>query len=379
MARYRRLIAFAAIAALVMLVDARASDEVVAEGVAEGVDMQAPFAPAVSIVGGERQLTYELYLTAYARHSLPIYGLTVLDGASRKVIHRLDRDDLATAIGHQGKLAPESDLGPGQRTVVYLTIPLRGKQTPSSLIHRLDFAPGQDRRPLGVELLGGYTTVVQDVPPVLGPPLRGGPWVAMYSPNLERGHRRVIYAPDGRSHIPGRHAIDWMRPADWPKQGEGEDALAVADAVVVGILDGMEDTQGDPAKIPLAYGTGNFVCLDLGNGRFAFYEHLLPGITLDVGDRVHRGQVIAKLGMTGHATVPHLHFHIADSINPLAAEGLPYALSGSQVLGRYATDDDFFSGRPWVTSGSISEAGLPPPRSVVSFEVATPKPKMPKP
>jgi murein DD-endopeptidase MepM/ murein hydrolase activator NlpD len=369
MARYWRLIACAAIACLVILVDAKASDEVVVEG----IDMQAPFAPEVSMVGGERQLTYEIYLTAYARHPLPVHGLTVLDGASRKPIYRLNRDDLATAIGHQGNEARETSLEPGQRTAVYLTIPLDGKQTPPSLIHRLDFAPGQGLDSVGVELLGGYTTVVKDRPPVLGPPLRGGPWVAVYSPDLERGHRRVIYASDGRSHIPGRHAIDWMRPVGWPKQGEGEDVLAVADAVVVGVLDGMEETHGDPAKIPLAYGTGNYVCLDLGNGRFAFYEHLLPGIALEIGDRVHRGQVIGRLGMTGHATAPHLHFHIADSTDPLAAEGLPYALIGAKVLGRYATDDDFFAGRPWVTSGVVSEAGLPAPRSVISFEVATKK------
>jgi murein DD-endopeptidase MepM/ murein hydrolase activator NlpD len=149
--------------------------------------------------------------------------------------------------------------------------------------------------------------------------------------------------------------------------------LAVADAVVVGVHDGMQETQGDPARIPLADGSGNYICLDLGHGRFAFYEHLLPGIALHVGDRVRRGQVVAKLGMTGHATMPHLHFHVADASSPLAAEGLPYALSGTKVLGRYASADDFTLGRPWKEApGSTSEIGLPPPGSVVSFEAPKP-------
>ena len=37
-------------------------------------------------------------------------------------------------------------------------------------------------------------------PVVLGAPLAGGPWAAVYHPDWERGHRRVFYTVDG---VPG--------------------------------------------------------------------------------------------------------------------------------------------------------------------------------
>jgi murein DD-endopeptidase MepM/ murein hydrolase activator NlpD len=260
-------------------------------------------------------------------------------------------------------------LEPDHRTALYLTIALTDKQTPKSLVHRLELRPEPGDEPAVFQLLGGYTAISSEPLPTVGSPLRGGPWVALYDLTLERGHRRVIYATSGRSHIPGRHAIDWMRPVGWPKSGEGDDVLAVSDAVVVGIHDGMQDTLGDPGRIPLAAASGNYICLGLGNGRFAFYEHLLPGLHVHVGDRVRRGQVIAKVGMTGHATTPHLHFHVADTSDPLAAEGLPYALSGTTLLGWYASADDVFTGHAWSpVSSARFVVGLPAPGSVVSFD-----------
>src|SRR3546814_3208759 len=73
--------------------------------------------------------------------------------------------------------------------------------------------------------------------------------------------------------------------------------------------------------------TGNYVALDLGDGRHAFYEHLKPGsIRVVPGQRVRRGEVIAELGFTGDSTGPHLHFHVADAPSPLGAEGLPFEI-----------------------------------------------------
>ena len=80
--------------------------------------------------------------------------------------------------------------------------------------------------------------------PRLSPPLRGGPWVAVYDPGMERGHRRVFYATEGSATLPGRFAIDFMKldergklssgDADIPAShhGFGADVLAVADPSV---------------------------------------------------------------------------------------------------------------------------------------------------
>jgi murein DD-endopeptidase MepM/ murein hydrolase activator NlpD len=69
---------------------------------------------------------------------------------------------------------------------------------------------------------------------------------------------------------------------------------------------------------------GNYVVVDHGNDEFSFYGHLSEGcILVSVGQKVKRGDVIAKVGNTGHSVEPHLHFQLMDSPSFLEANGLP--------------------------------------------------------
>ena len=115
--------------------------------------------------------------------------------------------------------------------------------------------------------------------------------------------------------------------------------------------------------------SANTVVLDLGGGRHAFYEHLAPGsVRVAKGDRVTRGQMLAQVGLTGQGSEPHLHFHVADAPDHLAAEGLPYRLDGARLVGRYGAPDRFFARGAWqpLRRGRPVH-GLPAPVSVVSF------------
>jgi murein DD-endopeptidase len=111
----------------------------------------------------------------------------------------------------------------------------------------------------------------------------------------------------------------------------GTEVLAVADATVSAAHDGIpENEPSDIRAVPITLDTvgGNYLILDLGAGRYALYAHLQPGSArVKVGDKVHRGQVLALLGNTGNSDAPHLHFHIADTNSPLGAEGLPYSFA----------------------------------------------------
>lgn len=65
-------------------------------------------------------------------------------------------------------------------------------------------------------------------------------------------------------------------------------------------------------------GYGGLVEVDHGNGYVTRYAHNKT-ITVKVGDKVSKGQVVALMGSTGRSTGPHLHFEVlrdGKHINP---------------------------------------------------------------
>jgi murein DD-endopeptidase MepM/ murein hydrolase activator NlpD len=146
--------------------------------------------------------------------------------------------------------------------------------------------------------------------------------------------------------------------------------LAVADARVAAVRDGMDE----PARISQRThpapedDAGNYVALQLADGRHAFYEHLRKhSIRVAVGERVRAGQVIAALGFSGESTGPHLHFHVADASSPLGGEGLPFEIRTFERLGRY--DDISRLGKPWqaADSDAVRHREWPGSNTVVRF------------
>lgn len=351
----------------------------------QSFDLLVASAPTPVTVDGRRTLVYELHLANFAAEPLRLARVEVLADARQAPLRSLDGAALAAALGRPGlgKAADKSLVAPGMHAIVYLNLAV--DEVPSMLWHRVEFVAAGGGPSSRVE--GGRTQPMPSAALALGPPLRGGPWIAVYSAEWERGHRRVTYAVDGRVRIPGRHAIDWVRidangksftgegkdKNQWP--GYGADVLAVADATVSAMRDDVaEPTQVSADNPPVAIGdaSGNYVALRLTDGRHAFYEHLQPGsIKVRRGDRVHRGEPIAALGYTGESTGPHLHFHVADAEQPLAAEGLPYALDGWRRLGAYASFDAYAQGGPWTPPATAAAApagdGFPAPFSVVQF------------
>jgi murein DD-endopeptidase MepM/ murein hydrolase activator NlpD len=351
---------------------------------ADSFDLQVTWSPASVTIAGTAQFVYELHVSSFAAAPLELERIDVIDESDHRHVASLAGDDLKQAIGRPDLPAKGSDparIPPGVRAVVYLSIPaagLAGHRLEHMLAYRSLSGESHDVR-------GGEFTAASAKPIVLGPPLRGGPWAAIYNAAWARGHRRVLYTVNGKVHIPGRFAIDWIkldnagkhargggsRPADW--YGYGEQVLAVADATVADAQDDMgEPTRvSDSNRVAMEKASGNYVALDLGQGRYVFYEHLKPGsIRVKAGDKVKRGQVIGLLGYTGNTTGPHLHLHVSNGNTPLDAEGLPYAFDRYEWLGTFASPQAFEDGQAWLVpaGGSKQSADeLPAPFSVVAF------------
>jgi murein DD-endopeptidase MepM/ murein hydrolase activator NlpD len=104
---------------------------------------------------------------------------------------------------------------------------------------------------------------------------------------------------EGGSRDPEHPGIDIAIPS-------GSYVLAAGDGIVV-------DVAEDPIY-------GLHLVLDHGGGYRTLYGHA-SFATVQPGDRVFRGEVVALSGSTGRSTAPHLHFEIlrdGEPVDPLA-------------------------------------------------------------
>jgi murein DD-endopeptidase len=354
-------------------------------GSVQSLDIRVPVAPQPVRVGETVHVFYELHLTNYASAAASLNEIAVVNADTSAVIQRYEGDALAALLVlpvDVKDIEPRS-IPAGMHGAIYITLPLE-QPLPTKLAHRVTLSVPVRNEPRSVTLNSDVLAI--DTTPLLelAPPLRGGTWAALYAPEMERGHRRVLYVVDGHAHLPGRFAMDFLGVDDKGKtyRGKGElpsdyfgygaDVLAVSDGVVAATRDDFTEpatlAAAAPGRISIGDATGVYVALDIGGGRFAFYEHLQPGLAVKVGQKVRRGDRLGKLGFTGQASSPHLHFHVANATAPLAAEGMPYHFTSYRLLGGYDSIMDFGE-KPWqpLSAARVISKSLPAANVVVNF------------
>lgn len=130
----------------------------------------------------------------------------------------------------------------------------------------------------------------------------------------------AITNPFGSSH----KGLDlgWNRNYGGPNQ----DIIAVRAGVVIGIRSTYTRNDSSGGSY------GNYIKIDHKDGLQSLVAHLAyDSLLVKVGDTVKQGQVIAKMGNTGHATGNHVHLEIFK--NNTKVDPLPYLyVSKSQIV-----------------------------------------------
>ena len=360
------------------------------------VDCRFLAAPqAVRGSDGKNHLAYELRITSFYSGDKPLKltGLTIYPDGGSTPLQTIEGAALSALLSQPPEKTDAGGIaiaaGQTQTLFVWLTLPPGTR--PASLRHQLTFAePGG-----GIERADDVRLTLVPGPPIsIGPPLRGGRWLAVEGPGNHLSHHwGSMVAIDGTLSIPQRFAIDWfgldtgnhsVRGAhdslaatsdeDWV--GYRSDVLAVADGVVVDARDGA------PNRKPLAPETvpddltartlyGNFVILRIAPGVYAHYAHFERGsVAVRIGQRVRRGMVIGRLGQSGAAGAPHLHFHLSDRPTFERSDGLPYVIDAFTALGQGRVEDTFDPSKPVALAPSPKgkrRAEMPLDGSVVTF------------
>lgn len=317
--------------------------------------MRVPFEPTAFPSEGRSYLMYELHLTNFGQAGLNLSRIEVLDAdaAAAQPIAIFEQEQLETMLQPVGSTVagPKGNLtiADGRAAIAFMCIAFdHGSPIPNRLLHHVVTT---DSMAEGAVISTHHTALH-----VLWPPLEGANWVADDGPSNDQDnhHRRGIFVLHGQAVISRRYAIDWEQIKDGATfSGDSRDVrsyfaygrpvLAVADAGVVTARDGLPDNvpghgESFHPAVPITIETvaGNTITLDLGGGQFAYYMHLQPGsLRAKAGDRVRHGQLLARIGSTGDAREPHLHFEITTSSKLGSGEGVPYLID--RYRGRSAT------------------------------------------
>ena len=370
------------------------------------INVQRPAPPApVPLQDGRWLLSYYLFLTSWAYTPVTLEEFQVLDARSGTVVLRYDARELSER-GDNGSRFPmvpagreltkghERELQPGESAALVVFATFDSFETiPTTVEHRLVFADDPRillRREPIQDSTGNFVVscapvqVRKESPLVVGAPLRGGPWVCANGVAAGSAHMNFVIR-DGQARIPQQFGFDFFKvdadgqvmPQPAPDELTNEmfycylaDVLAVADGEVTALRTDV------PTNVPRPDGSvprpvtrenvsGNLIGIRIDDGHYAFYGHLVPGsIRVTLGQRVKKGDVIAKLGNTGNASGPHLHFHVCDSNNLNGSQGLPYVFERFELEGMQSDSRPREAG----AKRTVHTGALPADDCVVWFE-----------
>lgn len=123
----------------------------------------------------------------------------------------------------------------------------------------------------------------------------------VYSLPLSSEANISMIVSDGPGHPgPYKGAVDLaVKP--------GSDVLSPLEGEVIKVVDAYDQYGNDPKYAEFA----NYIQIAHDNGETSTLMHLAAGSALvKVGEKVRLGQKVAKTGLSGYMTEPHLHWAV---------------------------------------------------------------------
>ncbi len=134
----------------------------------------------------------------------------------------------------------------------------------------------------------------------------------LFIPGADRLLVVDVYQPPDRPAVErtGDLQLQWpltgaiTSPFGGGRRHKGLDIAAPRNTPVLAAADGEVTYSGNGLR-----GYGNLVVIDHGKGVVTIYAHNYRNLVRK-GQRVRRGEKIARVGSTGHSTGPHVHFEV---------------------------------------------------------------------
>ncbi len=288
------------------------------------------------------RIPYTLKFWEYEKEGLKLQQIKIMDYNNNKKLMTIEKD--AFPVIFKEPLDQNQYFQQDKISHYYLSIQLpipHEEDKPSKIFHKFLFNDTINNKTVVIEG-GELIPRLYEYPISISSPVKGKNWAFVNQSTMDY-HFYVLFFMDGKIYCGERFAFDNLQMNnDISTIFEGDakvnnsyfnymDTLyAVADGKVIEIKDNLPENNGDAQDVTFNSVDelgGNYIIIDIGNGRFAAYAHCVPkSFMVKVGSIVKEGDPIALLGNSGNSTAPHLHFQIMDRANLLFSNGLPFVL-----------------------------------------------------
>ena len=258
--------------------------------------------PVVPVAGsdGRTHLAYTLQFLNLAAATVNVEQTSVVNPQAGNAVTGNSRQLDANGNAITGALfgfpaSPDfvHSLTAGQSGLMFFDVTYpSGATLPATIAHRVTQSVAGSPAGEPITAVGGVARICPNDAITVRPPLRGDGWVVGLGCCRDlSAHRSAILPINGTLRPAQAFAIDFLKLDDQGRGWIGDQSVltnwfdygqpiyAAVAGRVVSALDGLPNQKpgGLPVDLPVNEALGNNVIVAIGNGRYAFYAHMMPG------------------------------------------------------------------------------------------------------